>query len=141
MGTIPAELDPWFVTGFLQAEGSFTYARNGRTLGPLFSLKRHEEDEPLLEELRSFFGQIGRIYGGSPRQRSTSSPRRQRVFRVTRRDELPVLVEHLDRYPLRGRRAGVYRVWRTLVLLKAERFRRADDGRLEALAAELSRLA
>lgn len=128
------------MTGFLQAEGSFTYARNGPSLNVVFGVKRQAQDESLLRELRSFFGEIGRIYEVGRRDLSTGYPRSQRLFRVTRRDELPRIVNHLDAHPLRGRRAEAFDLWREMVLIKVARFRRPDRRRLEELAEALSAL-
>ncbi len=126
------------MTGFLQAEGTFTFSRNGRSLNLVFGVKRQTPDEPLLRELRSFFGGIGRIYEVGGQQVSTGYPRSQRLFRVTRRDELPRIVAHLEAYPLRGRRAATFALWREMVQLKLARFRRPDVDRLEQLAQALS---
>ena len=56
---------------------------------------------------------------------------------MTRHDELPTLVDHLDRYPLQGPKAAPYAIWREMVLLK-QAFRRPDRDQLETLARRLS---
>ena len=133
-----AGLSPWFVTGLAEAAGSFTFGRSGRNLNLYFALKRPAADRALLEAIQRFFAGIGTIYP----VRSAAAGRRTTAwyFRVNRRDQLPRILDHFDRYPLRGSRAEVYGVWRRMVGAKGDRFRRQDRGELASLAAELSRL-
>lgn len=118
-------LDPAYVTGFVDAAGSFTYSRSSKQLALYFAVKLSPVDRPLLEELQAFFGGIGRIYS-------------EAYFRVTRRDELMAVVEHFDRHPLQSSKREVYELWREMVLAKQE-FRRPDRERLDQLADEISR--
>ena len=65
--TLDGGARPWYVTGFVEGEGTFTYSRNGK---PAVALLRHqagEADEPILEAIRDFFGGIGSIYYVQPR--------------------------------------------------------------------------
>src|SRR3954454_4331406 len=43
-GTSPAPLDPWYVTGFVEGEGAFTYSRSGKQLALYFGLKLSRDD-------------------------------------------------------------------------------------------------
>jgi hypothetical protein len=79
--------------------------------------------------LRDFFGGIGRVY--SVRQGGF-------LFRVTRLEELSVVVAHFDRYPLQGAKQQGYEIWRQMVSLKGATFRRPAMERLEELAQQLS---
>lgn len=132
--TFLAELDPWYVTGFVEGEGTFTYSRNGKQLSLYFGLKLGEADEPILTAIQEFFGGIGSIYYVQPRGESAKGAA---YYRVCRREQLPVIVEHFDTYPLRGSKLVVYRIWREMVMLK-QRFRQPDRAELQDLAAQLS---
>lgn len=123
------DLDPWYVTGFAEGQGSFTYSRNGKQMALYFAVKLPEADEPVLQEMRDFFGGIGSIY----LQRARASA----LYRVCRREQLPVIVEHFDTYPLRGSKLAAYSIWREMVVLK-QRFRQPDRDALSDLAAQLS---
>ena len=123
------ELDPWYVTGFAEGQGSFTYSRNGKQLSLYFSIKLSDADEPILTAVQSFFGGIGSIYYVQPRASA--------YYRVCRREQLPIIVEHFDAYPLRGSKLAAYRIWREMVMLK-QRFRQPDREELQDLAAQLS---
>src|SRR2546425_126520 len=62
-----ALLDPWYVTGFVDGEGSFTYSRAGRNVLPFFAIKLTVEDVGILESIQEFFDGIGKIYHILPR--------------------------------------------------------------------------
>lgn len=128
------------MTGFVEGEGTFTYSRSGRQMALYFAIKLTEADEPILASIRDFFGGIGSIYLVQPRD--CAAPARGRTkagsyYRVSRRDELLVVVNHFDRYPLRGAKATSYEVWRQMVMLK-QKFRKPRRDLLDELAARLS---
>lgn len=132
--TLLEELDPWYVTGFVEGEGSFTYSRNGRQLALYFGIKLGEADEPILEAIRAFFGGIGSIYHLQPRSEGAKG---SAYYRVCRHEQLPLIVAHFDAYPLRGSKLSAYRIWREMVVLK-QRFRKPSRDELQELAAQLS---
>ncbi len=120
-------LDPWYVTGLTEGEGSFTFSRSGRGVTLYFSLRARRGARPLVEGLRAFFDGAGRIYetGGSL------------YYRVTRRRELERVAAHFDVHRLRGPKADAYAVWRRLLHVKqSPRGERAFEE-LGVLAAEL----
>jgi hypothetical protein len=118
-------LDPWYVTGFCEGVSIFTYSRSGDTLNLVFAINRRPGEEHLLEAVRAFFGGAGKVY--------------RHQFRVTRLAELASVIRHLDAYPLQGRARPVYELWREMVRLKRESFRKPPLERLEKLAEELKR--
>lgn len=126
MDTVSREttLEPWYVTGLIDGVGSFTYSRSGKQLALYFAVKVSGSPR-LLEGLRDYF-QAGAIYGIG----------RASYFRIQRRNELTKVLDHFDRYPLRGK-LEVYEVWREMVIAK-QTFRKPDRERLESLAVELS---
>lgn len=133
-------LDPWYVTGFVEGEGTFTFSRTGGQMALYFALKLTGSDRNILEAIQDFFGGIGSIYHVKKRAALTPSSgytNAAAYYRVCRRDELDRIVEHFDRYPLRGGKAASYAVWREMVILKRA-FRKPVRPELEALAARLS---
>lgn len=115
--------NPWFITGLLERDGSFAFSRSGDQFVMLFGVKM--SDHELLEDLLSFFG-VGRIYG-------------RNFFRVANRHDLGRVIEHFDEFPLRGSKRRSYAIWREMVLLRQESFRRQPLEKLEELAADLRR--
>lgn len=138
-------LDPWYVTGFADGEGSFTFSRSGKQIAVYFAVKLVATDEPLLKSLQDFFG-VGKIY--SVRARSPSqgagmggATKTASMYRVTRHDELPQVVAHFDRYPLQGEKRFAYAIWREMAVLKTMFRKGADREVLDDLALKLSSLA
>lgn len=131
-------LNPWFVTGFIEGSGSFTYSRSGDSVIPYFALKVGAQDRSLLQALQAFFGGSGRIYDvgrrGDPAPNRTAEAA---YFRVTRVVELALVVAHFDRYPLAGAKAAVFSLWRRLVAAK-QRFRRPDRTGISRVTQQLS---
>lgn len=142
MGTnTDTALHPWYVTGFVEGEGTFTYSRSGRLLALYFGVRLTAEDRPILEHIQAFFGGIGEIYTQrrrAPRPRGGFS-KTASYYRVCRRDHLPRVIDHFDRYPLGGVKLECYRIWREMVFLKLANPRRPPLDELNRLAEELSR--
>jgi hypothetical protein len=133
-------LDPWYVTGFVDGEGSFTFSRNGRSLALYFAIKLTYRDLPVLRSLHSFFGGVGKIYLVRPPH--TPGPKSGMTktayyYRITKIADLAVVVEHFDKYPLVGLKRESYQIWKRMYLLKRA-FRKADSAELHGLANQLS---
>jgi LAGLIDADG endonuclease len=132
-------LDPWYVTGFVEGEGAFTFSRSGRQMALYFAVKLTGADRSLLEAIRGYFGvgSIYRVVGRAAPTPSSGYTKEAAYYRVSRRADLERIVEHFDRYPLRGMKARSYAIWRQMVELKRE-FRKPQREDLERLAAQLS---
>ena len=133
-------INPWFVTGFCEGEGAFTYSRSGKNLNLYFAIKLNDKDDALLVHICDFFnvGKIYRVKSRSPGNRSGDT-KPAVYYRVTKISELTRVVEHFDKYPLQGKKAGVYKIWKEMWLLKS-RFRKPDLSGLNILAIKLSGL-
>ena len=131
-------LPPWYVTGLIEGDGTFTYSRSGEQLALYFAIKLRASERPVLEALQAFFRGAGKLYEVRPPVDSERPVKPSCYLRLTRRDELLRVVEHFERYPLRGGKQRAFRVWREMVRLKSESFRRPPREELDALASELS---
>jgi len=90
-------LDPWFLTGFSDAEGSFIisiYKDNNSKLkwriSAYFSIHIHSKDVSLLEMIHNTFG-VGVL-----RKNNENTV----LFRVSDIQELQVIIDHFKKYPL-----------------------------------------
>lgn len=107
-------LNPWFVTGFTDAEGSFriilrknTELNVGWSVGPVFQIKLHTRDLPLLESLQSFFGGKGII---------SKDGKNAVVFRISSRKQIcNFIVPHFDKYPLITGKQADYLLWKEVI--------------------------
>jgi hypothetical protein len=89
-------IHPWYVTGFTDAEGSFSVSlsasskyRAGFLVKLLFDIGLDKRDRALLEMIQSYFG-VGKIY-----ERGNGMIN----YRVQSVEELGVILNHFDSYP------------------------------------------
>lgn len=136
-------LTPWYITGFCDGEAAFTYSRSGGTLGLYFSIRQKEDNRQIIEEIYQYFNCIGNLYRGKevlPAKKSSSS-RPSIYYRVTKVQELRIIIGHFDNYPLQSKKKlSAYYVWREMVLYKLANYRDIDYDKLRTLAAKLSAL-
>ena len=121
-------IPPWYITGFAEGAGSFTFSRSRGQLLLVFGVRLPETNRPLLESLRRYF-RAGRIYDSGPGC----------LYRINRPTELLRVVEHFDCHPLQGKKRAAFRIWREMVYLRATHHGRRPPKKLLELAAELSR--
>lgn len=94
----PVKLNPNFVTGFCDGEASFSLnlfkqakSKFGYTGTCLFAISLHKKDLALLEAIRAYFNGIGNLF--VERENSVK-------FAVNSREDLQVIIDHFERYPL-----------------------------------------
>jgi len=97
--------DAWF-SGFIDAEGCFTRGSSRGEFYPKFAIGLRQDDFPLLNALRHEFG-------GSLTVHHQIGGNRQPAARwVLYGGDLWNLIEYLDRFPLRAKKAEQYAAWR-----------------------------
>jgi LAGLIDADG endonuclease len=94
---LEGDVNPWFVTGFSDAESSFSILiqvnskyTTGWRIKPIFAIGLHKKDLKLLENLQSYLG-VGKIHIHS---------KDSFQFRVDSLKELQVIINHFENYPL-----------------------------------------
>ena len=112
------KLDPWFVTGFCDAEASFTVSiyidkrikgREGWSIKPSFQISLHSRDMKLLLQIQEFFG-CGSIV--------TKKNRSETSFRVNSLHELTnLIIPHFVNYPLLSQKAADFYLFKQIVSL------------------------
>ncbi|MDO8505318.1 MAG: LAGLIDADG family homing endonuclease [bacterium] len=134
-------INPYYVTGLIDGEGSFTYTKMGGNVYPYFAIKLNISDLPLLEKIKEFFNS-GTIYQ-TPAQTYTMNDRSytsgaMSFLKIFRMDELMNLVWHFLDYPLEGKKVEAFKVWKEMVMIKAVN-RKEDWPKLHELALALSK--
>ena len=101
INNINEKLNPWWVTGFCDAEASFTVsliksetASIGWTAAPCFIITLHIKDLKLLESIKNFFNDI--VAAGA----SINIVENFAHYRVRSRKDLSIIISHFNNYPL-----------------------------------------
>ena len=106
-------LDPWFITGFIDAEGCFSIRvrKSKKTLigwnvEAVFSINLHSRDLPLLKVIKAYFGGIGRITEG----------KNNCGYFVSSIEQLTtVIIPHFVKYPLITQKLADFLLFRSVV--------------------------
>lgn len=106
------KLEPDWVTGFCDAEGSFTVtiSKNskmsaGWQVFPCFKISLHRKDRVLLEMIQAYFKGIGGI---------TSHGKDTIQFRVYSTVDLSIIIDHFDKYPLVTKKLVDYELFKQI---------------------------
>ena len=103
------KLNPWFVTGFTDAEGSFSiliqhnlkYKSNWR-VKIIFAIGLHIKDTELLEMIRFYFG-VGNLH---------KHGKNSIQYRVESIDDIEIIIKNFDKYPLISTKVTNYALFR-----------------------------
>ena len=109
-------LDPLFVTGFIDAEGSFLVTisksisnRTGWNIQLRFKISLHKKDLPVLIKLQSFFSGVGKIDKAGKDRDSFS-------YTITSlNDIITQIIPHFDKYPLESQKKADYELFKRVV--------------------------
>jgi len=135
-------LDPEYITGLADGEGTFTYSYTKQTnsIGLYFGIALNIKDLPLLQQVQEYFG-CGKLYFAKAVHGKFSDPTYvsgPRVyFRITRRADLFKVIRHFEGHPLHGQKVKAYEIWVEMVFYKGRMYRH-DMPKMMALAAKLS---
>lgn len=97
---ISNKLNPWYLTGFSDAEGSFTVTfvknetlKTGYYIQPSFQINLGKNDLALLEKIKSYFKKVGTI---------TKSGSNSFMYRVRSLNDLNnIILPHFTEFPLK----------------------------------------
>ncbi|XWW92072.1 LAGLIDADG endonuclease (mitochondrion) [Cordyceps javanica] len=115
MHTTKDTLDPYFVTGLTEAEGSFTisFVKNDRykmgyQIQGIFKITMHQKDKDLLYQVKDFFDAEGSVtkHGDTTLQYTVKS------FK-----SLDKIIAHFDKYPLISQKYADYLLFKDAVSL------------------------
>ena len=111
------QLDPWWVTGFVDGEGCFKIQivkdnrqKTGWQVRLYFSISLHIKDKPLLEQIKILFRHVGSITKYGPQSLH---------LQVQSIKELKIIIDHFEKFPLlTNKRADFELFKRVLILIK-----------------------
>ena len=127
----PLKLNPLFITGFTDGEGSFSISirdldkdtKKGRVLY-VFSIGLHKKDEGILKSIQYTLG-IGKIYGKG---------KEGVQFRVESKKELLILIEHFDKYPLITKKGKDFMCFKKAIFLIKNKEHLTEEGLLKLVS-------
>lgn len=128
-------IDPNFLTGFADAEGSFVLSitksdnvKSGWVIKPRFSIHLHKKDIFILEAIKNYLG-VGEVYT----QGTVSA--QYRVFSIK---DLQLVIDHFDRYPLISQKFGDYSLFKQAYLLLTNKEHLTPEGLRKIIAIRAS---
>jgi len=123
---IEPKLNPWFVTGFTDAEGTFTVVivkdnkgKTGWRVLPKYQICLHTRDYDMLLQIQQFFGGIGSIY-------KTGNLVYYTVSNI--KDLTDVILPHFSNYYLLTQKAEDFRLFKTIVEHKNNKVHLTIEG-------------
>lgn len=109
-----AKVDPWFITGFADAESSFIVSltqknrlKTGWLVYAAFQISLHEKDRALLELIQAFFG-VGKI---------NKHGKHSIQYRVSSTEDLKVIIDHFYKYPLISQKLADYLLFKKILAI------------------------
>lgn len=128
-------LNPYYITGFVDAEGCFTTSifKDSRMLlkwqvKPIFKITVHNKDINILEALQRTWG-IGKIYKHSDNAS---------VYRVSSLKNLRIIINHFDKYPLLTQKSADYFLFKQSVHLIENKSHLTMEGLLKLISIKAS---
>ena len=120
-------INPWFITGLIDAEGSFSVIidkNKSRKLGwrvqTKFQLGMHLRDILLITKVKDFFGGIGSIH--------ISQPLKKVNYSVDSILDLTKLIVHLENYPLHTQKAADFILFKEVIILMKNKYHLSNEG-------------
>jgi len=106
---IQSKINPWFLTGFTDAEGCFSIKiqKNAKLkttwrVRPSFSITLHIKDLLLLKSIRNSLG-VGNI---------SKSGEKALIYAVDSIKDIPIIINHFDKYPLVTKKLSDYLIFK-----------------------------
>nr|QBM09621.1 hypothetical protein [Dactylella sp.] len=134
--SINKNLNPWFVTGFTDAEGTFGVylAKNdkrstGWAVNIRFQLHLHFKDKALLEEIKTFFGGVGTI---------SNHDNKSVYYEVRSVSELEIIIQHFNKYPLLSQKHADFILFKSIVDIINKKESNTHEGILKIVALKAS---
>ena len=122
-----SKLNPYFVTGYCDAEGSFyigitkeSQYRTGYRVRTVFSISIHPRDKALLEKIHKYF-RVGRVIVRSDGYIQ---------FRVDAIKDLLQILAHFDKYPLLTKKRFDYDYFKQVIVLILRKKHLTTEGQI-----------
>ncbi len=123
-------MDPFYVTGFTDAEGCFNLdISNLRgknwSVATRFVIKLHVADKDILYKIQNFFCGIGSVT-------IVGNIARYRVSKL--KDIVEIIIPHFDKYPLQSAKSIDYKIWKDCAFLIKDKEHLTEKGLLKIIS-------
>jgi hypothetical protein len=129
--TTEAEINPWFLTGFVDGEGCFSIKiqQNAKLktkwrIRPVFSITLHVKDLALLESIKTNLG-VGNL---------SRTGEKAVIYAVDSIKEIPVIISHFDKYPLLTQKLSDYLIFKKCFDIIKQGNHLTEKGLLEIIS-------
>ena len=131
-------LNPWFLTGFIDGDGSFNIRvfkdPNGKLMckvQPVFTIGLHLKDLPLLQLIQEYFGGVGNTY-----IREDDKMVYYNISSV--KDIMKYVIPHFDNYPLVTQKQADFLLFKEIVNLMNNKEHLTNDGLIKIISLKSS---
>jgi len=131
LSTLKSKLDPSYVTGFTDGEGSFILTiikdnkyKTGWRVACRFVISLHKKDLILLNKIKDFFNTGNVFYAGKDASQ----------YRVESLKGLEIIINHFDKYPLKTKKQIDYILFKLAYNLIKNKNHTTKDGLLKLVA-------
>ena len=128
----PSVLNPMWVTGFTDAEGSFHASAYKKSINnkwvvtPRFEITLNSVDFNILQEIKDFFG-VGSIY--------TKNTQNVTSYIVTKKSDLiNVIIPHFIKFPLQTQKRVDFELWSKILVLMKNKEHLTPEGLLKVMS-------
>ena len=135
-----SSFNPWFITGLIDAEGSFMVRirknskyRTGWTVVAIFSIVLDKKDLPLLDEIKAHFLGLGSIKKNG---KNTFS------YRIESSEQISnVILPYFNKYPLKGVKGKDFKHWEEVyhMIVSKEHLTVAGRFKIRQIASEMKK--
>ena len=146
--TLKFPLDPNFITGFIDGEGSFVISiqkepknKTGWTIKPRLSISLDEKDIAILEQIQTYFkgvpsGSVGAWSNDAALVGNISKERKNVVqYRVASlRDLTNIVIPHFDKYPLITQKKADFILFKQVIELMNRKEHLTEEGLIKVLS-------
>lgn len=126
------KLPPFYVSGFIDGEGSFCVSINthktskrGIEIKPEFEIELRADDKEILDRIVATIG-CGKIYDCSYDRYGWYPHAKLKV--TSRREMVRHLFPFIDQYPLQAKKANIYKLFREIVEMMSRKEHMTDEG-------------
>ena len=133
--TTRSTLDPWFLTGLVEAEGCFTLGffksdnyKMGYQIQAIFKTTIHKKDYDLLCQIQDYFG-VGKI---------TKHGETTLQYTVKSLKDLDIIISHFDKYPLLSQKWADYKLFENAISLLKHKEHLIREGFIKVLCIKAS---